>query len=156
MRQQPINTTNSKCTYLDISINCLIRFAENLDSEYLFRHLFEQNIFFFLSNWESDYLFVIPYINIQFVFLFELKDTTVTVDLLIFVGTNNRGLRKISCSWIFKFVVLFKFAYKPSENLSFVEHLILWFNCIHENWYPTNNNESTVIIFGLLIACCSV
>ena len=40
-----------------------------------------------------------------------------------------------------------KSAYKPIENLSFVEHLILWFICaheIHENWFPTNKMETTV------------
>ena len=36
---------------------------------------------------------------------------------------------------------------KHNENMLCVEHLSLWFtstNETHENWYPTNNNESTV------------
>lgn len=44
-------------------------------------------------------------------------------------------------------MVVSKFAYNPLLNLNFVEHLNWWFiltHEIHENWYPTNNKESTV------------
>ena len=54
---------------------------------------------------------------------------------------------KLTCSWIFNFVVLPKFAYKPIGNLSYIELLFSSFTFtheIHENWYPTYNNESTV------------
>ena len=62
--------------------------------------------------------------------------------ILIFADSG-----KHSCLWIFNIIVLPKSAYKPVENLFFVEHLILWVTCTqesNENWYPTNTNESTV------------
>ena len=46
-------------------------------------------------------------------------------------------------------MVLPKSEFKPIEKLSFVEHLIsgfTWFHEIQENWYPLNNDESTVFI----------
>jgi hypothetical protein len=43
------------------------------------------------------------------------------------------------------------FSNKSTEKLQYVWYLNSWFACsheIHENWYPTNNNESTVLILS--------
>ena len=58
---------------------------------------------------------------------------------------------KLACLWLSDFMVWPNSADKPIENLLFVVHIILWFTCtheIHENWYPTYNNESKVFLSG--------
>ena len=71
-----------------------------------------------------------------------------TVDSFIFRGyqfswiAENLHFYGYLISWFCKGLYT-----KPIENMLFVEHLNSWFPCIketHENWYPTNINESTV------------
>jgi len=57
---------------------------------------------------------------------------------------------KYEISRILNFVVLAFLSDKSTVNLQFVGYLNSWLACsheIHENWYPTNNNESTVCIY---------
>ena len=57
-------------------------------------------------------------------------------------------------SWISNLLVLAKSVYIPLQNLLFVEHLNFWFSCtheIHENWYPTNINESTATYICIIL-----
>ena len=42
--------------------------------------------------------------------------------------------------------------YNQTANWQFVGHLNLWYPCTHENWYPMNNNEFTVVHFGWIVA----
>ena len=57
---------------------------------------------------------------------------------------ENLHIRGYLISWFCQFLYT-----KPIENMIFVEHLNSWFTCTHEtheNWYPTNDNESTVLL----------
>ena len=73
-----------------------------------------------------------------------------TVDSFFFLGhqfswiAENLHIRGYLISWFYLFLYT-----TPIENILFVEHLNSWFTCYHEtheNWYPTNNKEFTVLV----------
>lgn len=83
-----------------------------------------------------------------------------TTNSFIYVDTDFRGSSiKLYYHGYLIFGVFLNSAYKPMENVYFLEYFNKWINYslkIHKYWYPTNDNESSAFLSVKFYVTCGL